>query len=225
LRESETLEIAKLVLEYIKALVWPLTVIALSLAFRREIKRVLARLRKAVLPGGVSVDLQDEVQEVRQLSERVQLTPPPASRASAPSIPLTEANARMIKLGLAPMLSGLDVAYYRTKAETDPVLALAGLRIDLETMMRNVAVGFKLKLAPSGPIPRLLGRLREAGAITSDQMQLAQKIFSVCNQAMHGRFVSREEAEEVIKAAEVLFQQYLAWLSWGFDDNWKPSQS
>ena len=120
------------------------------------------------------------------------------------------------------MLSGLDIAYYRAKAEADPVLALAALRIDLETMMRNVALGFKVK-PPSGPIPRLLARLHEAGAITSDQMQLAQKVFNVCNQAMHGRFVSREEAEEVIKAAEVLFGQYLAWLSWGFDDRWKPA--
>ena len=111
----------------------------------------------------------------------------------------------MMKLGLAPMLSGLDVAYYRAKGETDPVLALAGLRIDLETMMRNVAVGFKLKVAPSGPIPRLLRRIREARAITSD--------------------VSREETEEVVKAAEVLFAQYLSWLSWGFDDTWKPSSS
>jgi hypothetical protein len=164
------------------------------------------------------------VQQVEQIPETVRSAPPSGDRKTIASIPLTDANARMIKLGLAPMLSGLDVGYYRSKAETDPVLALAGLRIDLETMMRNVAVGFKLQPMPSGSIPRLLARLREAAAITPDQMQLAQKIFSVCNQAMHGRFVSRAEAEEVIKAAEVLFQQYLAWLSWGFDDNWKPSE-
>jgi hypothetical protein len=218
------MEIAKLVLEYVKALAWPLTIILLSLSFRSKIKRLLARLRKAVLPGGLSVDLQEEVREVKQLSERVESAPPVEDRRKKPGIPLTEANARMMKLGLAPMLSGLDVAYYRSMAETDPVLALAGLRIDLETMMRNVAIGFKVQSAPSGPIPRLLARLREAGAITPDQMELAQKIFSVCNQAMHGRFVSREEAEEVIKAAEVLFREYLAWLSWGFDDDWKPSQ-
>jgi len=218
------MEIAKLVLEYIKALVWPITVVSLSLLFRSEIKRVLGRLRKAVFPGGVSVDLQEEVQEVKQLSEKIQSTPPAEKHRASPGIPLTEANSRMIKLGLAPMLSGLDISYYRAKAETDPVLALAGLRIDLETMMRNVALGFRVKLAPSGPIPRLLGRLQEAGAITSDQAQLAQKILNVSNQVMHGRFVSREEAEEVIKAAEVLFEQYLAWLSWGFDDNWRPKQ-
>ncbi len=216
------MEIAKLVLEYVKALAWPLTIIGLSLSFRSEIKRLLARLRKAALPGGVSVDLGEEVREVKQLSEKVE-SAPTEERKKKPGIPLTEANARMMKLGLAPMLSDLDIAYYHSMAGTDPVLALAGLRIDLETMMRNVAIGFKLQSTLSGPIPRLLARLREAAAITPDQMQLAQKIFSVCNQAMHGRFVSLEEAEEVIKAAEVLFRQYLAWLSWGFGDDWKPS--
>jgi len=219
------MDIAKLVLEYVKAIAWPATVFGLSLLFRGEIKRVLARLRKAVLPGGVSVDLQEEVQQVKELSEKVQSTPAPERTRTTPGIPLTEANARMIKLGLAPTLSGLDIAYYRTRVETDPVLALAGLRIDLETLVRNLAAGFKLPLQRSGPILRLLARLKEAGAITSDQMELAQRIFNVCNQAIHGRFVSREEAEEVIKAAEVLFEQYLAWLSWGFDDNWKPSLS
>lgn len=178
-----------------------------------------------MLPGGVTFDLQEEVQKVKQLSEKIQATPLSDKRRATPGIPLTEANARMIKLGLTPMWSGLDIAYYRAKAETDPVLALAGLRIDLETMMRNVAMGFKVKLARPEPIPRLLARLHDAGAITSDQMQLAKKIFNVCNQALHGRLVSREEAEEVIKAAETLFTQYLAWLSWGFDDNWKPSMA
>jgi hypothetical protein len=191
---------------------------------RSEIKRLLARLRKAALPGGISVDLQEEVQEVKQLSLKVE-SAPTEDRKKKPGIPLTEANARMMKLGLAPMLSGLDTSYYRSMAETDPVLALAGLRIDLETMMRNVAIGFKLKTAASGPVPRVLARLREAGAITPDQMRLAQNIFSVCNQAMHGRFVSRGEAEEVIKAAEILFRQYLAWLSWGFGDDWTPSET
>ena len=173
----------------------------------------------------MSVDLQEEVQQVRELSEKVQSAPAPDKNKAAPSIPLTEANARMIKLGLAPTLSGLDISYYRTKAETDPVLALAGLRIDLETLVRNLAIGFKLPLQRSGPISRLLARIREAGAITGDQMELAQKIFNVCNQAIHGRFVSREEAGQVIEAAEILFEQYLAWLSWGFDDNWKPAAS
>ena len=174
-----------------------------------------------MLPGGVSIDLQEEVQEVKQLSEKVQSAPPPEKQRATPSIPLMEANARMIKLGLTPTLSGLDISYYRTKVETDPVLALAGLRIDLETLARNLAVGFKLQ--PSGSLYTLLGRLKEAGAITLDQAHLGLKISKVCDQAIHGQLVSREEAEDVINAAEILFRQYLAWLSWGFDDDWKPS--
>lgn len=54
------MEIAKLILEYVRALIWPVTVLTLSLFFRNEVKRVFARVRKAVLPGGVSVDLQEE---------------------------------------------------------------------------------------------------------------------------------------------------------------------
>jgi hypothetical protein len=217
------MEIAKLILEYLRTLVWPTTVIVLSLLFRREITRVFARLNKAVLPGGFSFDLREEVQEVKQLSEKVQSAPPSEKQKATPSIPLTAANARMMRLGLAPTLSGLDISYYRAKVETDPVLALAGLRIDLETLARNLAIGFKLQ--PSGSLYTLLGRLKEAGAITLDQAHLGLKISKVCNQAMHGELVSGEEAEDVIDAAEILFQQYLAWLSWGFDDNWKPSSS
>jgi hypothetical protein len=67
------MEIAKLVLEYVKALAWPLTIILLSLSFRSEIKRLLARLRKAVLPGGLSVDLQEEVREAPRVSGMVEL--------------------------------------------------------------------------------------------------------------------------------------------------------
>jgi len=215
------MEIAKLILEYLRTLVWPTTIIVLSLLFRREITRVFARLSKAVLPGGFSFDLREEVQEVKQLSEKVQSAPPSDKKRATPSVPLTEANARMMKLGLAPTLSGLDISYYRARVETDPVLALAGLRIDLETLARNLAVGFKLQ--PTGSLYDMLAPLKEAGAITPDQIQLGLKISKVCNQAMHGGLVSREDAEDVIDAAEVLFRQYLAWLSWGFDDNWKPS--
>ena len=101
------MEIAKLVLEYVKALVWPLTVLALSLFFRSEIKRVLARLRKAVLPGGVSVDLQAEVHEVKELSEKVESAALPEDRKRTPGIPKTEANGRMIQLGLRPSPAAL----------------------------------------------------------------------------------------------------------------------
>lgn len=34
--------------------------------------------------------------------------------------------------------------------------------------------------------------------------------------------VTRDEAEQIISIAGLLVDQYVAWLSWGFDDGWKP---
>jgi len=64
--------------------------------------------------------------------------------------------------------------------------------------------------------------LRERGAITTEQMELARKILSICNQAIHRQTVSQDEAFDVIDTAEVLAHDFLEWLSWGFDDNWQP---
>jgi hypothetical protein len=119
-------------------------------------KKVFARLRKAVLPAGVSIDLQEEVREVQQLSEKVESAAPPADRKRTPGIPQTKANARMIQLGLRPSPSGLDLSYYREIAERDPILALAGLRSELETWFRNVAQGFKVGTRPYDSMNRAL---------------------------------------------------------------------
>jgi hypothetical protein len=64
--------------------------------------------------------------------------------------------------------------------------------------------------------------LRERGAITGEQTDLARRILAICNKAIHGQNVTREEAMDVIEAASVLADDFLAWLSWGFDDNWAP---
>lgn len=219
------MELAKLILEFVRSLAWPVTALALALIFRAPLRAVLSRVRKAGLPGGVSIDFQEQILEARELSEKVESSPPPADRPKVPAIPLTEANARMISVGLRPTASGLDMDYYREIAESDPTLALAGLRIELEVMANNIAIGFKLAARNREPLSSLLSRLKDHGAITSDQLQLTRKILSLSNQAVHGRSVTKEEAEEVIDTARVLAEQYLNWLSWGFPDNWKPKQN
>jgi hypothetical protein len=216
------MEVTKLILEFVKALAWPVTALILALAFRAPLRAILSRLRKAGLPGGLSIDFQEQILEAKQLSEKVEAQPPRADRPKPPVIPLTEANARMISVGLRPTASGLDMDYYRGIAQNDPTLALAGLRMELEALANNLAVGFKLAPQNKEPLSSLLSRLKASDAITSEQLQLTRKILSICNQAIHGRTVTREEAEEVIDAGRVLTQEYLNWLSWGFSGNWKP---
>jgi hypothetical protein len=217
------MDVAKLILEFVKALVWPLTALMLALLFRTPISAVLTRLRKAGFPGGVSIELQEEIQEAKLLAKQVEAQPTPANRPKRSAVPQTEANARMISLGLKPTGSGLDMSYYREIAQSDPTLALAGLRIELEVLINNLAAGFKLEPRRREPVSSLLKRLREHNSVTSEQVDLARKIFAICGKAIHGQAVTQEEAFDVIDAAEVLAKDFLAWLSWGFDDNWKPA--
>ncbi len=218
--ESDIMQLETIILEFVKALAWPFTTLLLAAMFRKEIRAVLTRIRKAVLPGGVSFDLEHEIRETKELAVRIESSPPPPGRPKAPALPLTEANSRMIALGLTPTPSGLDLKYYRTIAASDPNLALAGLRIEVEILTRNLAKGFKIKYSETDSITALLRRLLDAHAITSDQFSLTKKILSILNEAVHGKTIPRWLAEEMIESAQVLVDDYLAWLSWGFGGGW-----
>lgn len=220
------MEIAKLILEYLRVLAWPLVIFIIMILFRSQLKEAFSRLRKADLPGGVSLDFSREVEEARTLSKEVKREAEQehlGKERKVTSIPSTEANARLIQLGLQPSPSGLDITYYREMAGRDPNLALAGLRFEFEVIARNVAKGFKVNVNINEAPAILFERLLAAGAITRNQFELAISILRLCNAAVHGQLVSRAEAEEVIDIAEVLADQYIRWLSWGFIDGWKPS--
>ena len=106
-----TMEVAKLVLEYLRVLIWPVAVVTICLTFRRQVVALLNRIRHAELPGGFAVDIEQEIEDAKALSAKVQEQPPPPDKnRGRASIPLTEANARMMKLGLHPSPSGLDIS-------------------------------------------------------------------------------------------------------------------
>jgi hypothetical protein len=209
-------EIAKLFLEYIKVLIWPSVVIFLVLLFYRQLSALLGRIKSANLPGGVSLDFNEAVQEIKKLSKEVEPPKPPKGSKKMPMLPLTEANSKMLKLGLQPSPSGLDFKRYRELAIQDPNLALAGLRIELETMLKNVAKGFNLSFSEKESTGMILRKLQSAGNITLTQYELSSKVFNLCNMAVHGSRVSNTEANTVIDIAETLADQYVKWLSWGF---------
>ena len=136
------MELAKLILEYLSVLIWPAAIVTICLVFRRQVAALLNRIRHAELPGGVAVDLDQEIKEVKALSAmlqeqhqeimevkalsaNVQEKPAPHyEKRGRPAIPLTDANARMIQLGLRPSPSGLDISYYRSLASRTPTSRL-----------------------------------------------------------------------------------------------------
>jgi hypothetical protein len=132
------MELAKLILEYVKALAWPITAIALGLVFRKSLVAILARLEKASLPGGVSLDFEKQIKQVQNLSQKLLETPVAPPIQTGVHISPNDANKKMVALSLEPMTSGLELEYFRNLATIDTTLALAALRIELESLFKNM---------------------------------------------------------------------------------------
>ena len=213
------MEIAQLILEYIKALIWPVFAFACLVLFRGSIVGLFPRLKNAELPGGVKFDFQEGVEQAQQLKKEILATPKPPDthpKVGKP-IPQTEVNARMIALGLQPSPSGLDLGYYRALIEQDPNIGLAGLRMELEILGRNLAKGFNIPLsARESSAMGIFRKLLDSGAITGLQFQLLKKVIELCNAAIHGVKVTKEQAESILDTMKFLADDYIAWLSWGF---------
>jgi len=214
------MEIAKLILEYIETLIWPATVFALFIVYRTQIANIFRRLKKADLPGGISIEtFPDQIKEAKQLSIEVRDEKRPSEeKKERPSIPLTEANTRMLNLGLAPSPTGLELSHYRILSEQDPNLSMAGLRMELETMLKNLAKGFKVSIGKRDSAGIITRKLREENAITSRQAELIMAVIQLCNAALHGIKVTSSQAEEILDVAVILRDNYISWLSWGFPE-------
>jgi len=60
------MEIAKLILEYIKTLVWPTTVIIMLILFHTQVISLFGRLKKADFPGRISIEtFPEQIKEAR----------------------------------------------------------------------------------------------------------------------------------------------------------------
>ncbi len=214
------MEIAKIIIEFIKAAIWPITTLIIIVIFRQQIEGLFHRIKKAELPGGITLEtFPEQLKMAKEISEEVkQESSAKTAEIKEPIIPLTEANKRMLNIGLAPSPSGLELSYYLTIAEQDPNLALAGLRMEVETMLKNLAKGFKIEISSRDSAINILQKLKDKASITSRQHELITKVLNLCNAAIHGLKVATADANEIIDIASVLRDDYVAWLSWGFSD-------
>lgn len=223
------MEIAQIILEYIKVLVWPILFIVFIIIFRKQLDEMIKhRLKKIALPGGFSLDFSEEVNQAKTLSLEVEKeTKDKISTStfeSSSMLPITEANMRLLKLGLQPSPSGLDITYYKNLASQDPNKALAGMGMEIDILAKNLAKGFNVQIDRDDSGEKLVQRLYDAKAITKNQYDLATKLIYICNAAIHGQKITTIEAETVIEIAKTLTDMYIRWLGWGFKDGWKPKK-
>jgi hypothetical protein len=94
--------IATLILGYVQALVWPLVVLTSVLLFRTQLRTILWRLQRADLPGGVSLNFQQEVQAASALARQAaqQVGRVPLAVSGRTGHVLRDVNERALALGL-----------------------------------------------------------------------------------------------------------------------------
>ena len=220
------METSKLILEFVKVLVWPFTTIFILILFRLQLLNLLSRTKRLNLPGGIILETFDQKiemakelaneiskenkeKESQHISDREKLKPVTPN--------YSEANKRMIELGLTPSPSGLEIEYYKELANKDPRLALAGLRIDFELMLNNLAKGFHIEFDNNWSIFKKVQTLLIQDAIDQRQRDFLMIILELSSSAVHGAEISKSQVFEILGISQVLIDDYKSWLHWGFN--------
>jgi len=172
---------------------------------------------KVELPGGFSIN--KEIEKAQELATEIELERKPETKRKLELVSgklETVANKRMLELGLTASPSGLDINYYKKIADSDPRLALIGLRTDFEMMLKNLAKGFKIPNYEKDSVARINSKLLIDGKITKKQSEFITIVFRISIATVHRAYISKDEAFQVLEIAQVLIDDYIAWLNWGF---------
>jgi len=135
--------------------------------------------RSVELPGGLKVEYQN-LKEIADRAEKVGLI-----------------KHRPGEISVASEFSFEDVA------REDPLLGLAGLRIEIERQLRAIAESHGLAVPDKG-IAALLLILGSKGLLTVEEMKTLQQLVGILNAAVHGSFVDDSAAEWALTSGKNL---------------------
>ncbi|CAN7585318.1 DUF4145 domain-containing protein [Bosea sp. LjRoot237] len=163
------------VLIIIDSFVKPLTLVALGLSVLAVLPWLLRFVKRLELPGGVSVEMQ-QLEEVAEKAKDAGLLPhEPADRVPTPA--------------------------YQAVFNDDPILALAGLRIELERRLNALFLksDWEQGKTPSGSsrpmLPQQVRWLRSKGVLTPQEASVISDLLPLLNAAVHSRELTPEAAK------------------------------
>ena len=142
----------------------------------------LAPLFKSVeLPGGWKIEFRD-LQRARDKAEQAGLLSP---------------------LGTA---SKAEVYPFELVAEGDPNLALAGIRIEIEKRLRELAASRNLEIQKAASIGNLLNMLSHAKVLNPGERSVLADMLGLLNSAVHGATVDPRASSWAIEVGPLLLQ-------------------
>jgi hypothetical protein len=96
-----------------------------------------------------------------------------------------------------------DLSIVKTIVDADHILALAGLRIEIEKKMR-AAFNFIFGSSEKMPLSEIISQIGDGVLFSKEQVNALKQILAICNKAIHGFEVTLSQAKEIIELAEYL---------------------
>jgi len=100
----------------------------------------------------------------------------------------------------------LDLDNVRKLLDSDPALALAALRIEIEKNLQSIAGKLDLPIKEKRSIAEIIVNLKSKEIFSHEQVLILRKIIQMCNKAIHGAVISKGEAREIISLTEKFYK-------------------
>ncbi|GLW04338.1 hypothetical protein [Streptomyces lavendulae] len=190
------MEIANLVLDYLKVLIWPLVLVATVLWFRSDVSALIRRMRSLSGPG-IDAEFSEEVAEVSAGAEEAvrEATPPSANiELPAPAPPPPSSNP-----------PGWDISTLPYIARLSPQAGMLAAWREVEASLYEVAPGG----GPESNVVRPAQRLIDALTDVPEDIKLSlTQLRRLRNEVAHGRgsTVSPDAAVEYVQSCAAMVQ-------------------
>lgn len=99
----------------------------------------------------------------------------------------------------------------KTLAESDPIIALAKIRIELEKVLGRIARFNSVKVSGFA-LGALVNKLTNQEIVSHDLGKTLREVIAICNRAMHGESISEEGAQTIVDVGVELLEE-LYWLA------------
>jgi len=146
---------------------------------------LLPYIKTAKLPGGIEITTR-EIQQLEEVTTRSAIGAIPAAMR-------------------APIRGRKPPSMYLMLFKSDPNLALASLRLDIERKLRKIASSRELDVTRL-PLRQILNILHAKEIIGSSEFASLDMIINVCNKAVHAEKVDSALALKILDIGELALQ-------------------
>jgi hypothetical protein len=172
------MEIAKIILDFISAIIWPVVVITIVLMFRKQISNRLQDIKELELPGGFKATLNEVKKFVvgsKEVSEK-------------------KVSAKLVEHS------------FELNITNDLQLSVFNARINIEKeisrMIQLSQLGFEFQEIN---ILNKIDKLSELKWINNDTKDSLRKFISITNQVVHSQIKSEDELNEALKISSIIY--------------------